>query len=296
MTKTDSLFIDPALEKRFREEGYVKVPLLSAIEADKLAELFNRTRAEHESVNTLHHTTTDTQNKKVISEVDVAIKKAFAPALNGLLHNYKPLAGCFHVKQPGTGSATGTHQDPTFVDEDNFVSANVWVALHDMNDANGNLYFIPGSNKIPCLRITPSSPTYYANFVADLVPMSVSVPMKKGEAVIFYNGTIHGATDNVSNDLRLAATLLVCSQPADWLLYYRDSNNKNGEIEKYLLDFDTFVTMPKNGRPNKAALKELIHYNFPVLTKQEFEKAIKPQRPNRNMLSWVMSIFGKQDV
>lgn len=274
MKNIPPLFSDKNLQDEFHETGFVKVPLLAAEEADELVRLFNATREIHEQVKTPHHTTTDTQNLELIRDVDSRIKKIFAPALGKILKDYKPLVGCFHIKEAGVGSNTGIHQDPTFVDEENFVSANVWVALHDMNEQNGNMLFIPRSNKISCLRITPDSPNYYSGFYGSLAEMAVQVPMKKGEAVIFNNATIHAATDNLSNDLRLAATLLVCSSGADWLLYYKDKNTPHDRIEKYVLNFESFIGMPKSGRPDKKVFSEMVGYNFPSLSKAEFLQAI----------------------
>jgi hypothetical protein len=270
MCKVQPLFFDKQLQANFETNGYVKVPLLNNSQAEELCNLFADTRTLHDTANCLHHTTTDTQNLSLIRRVDAAIKQLFVTELKKIMNDFKPLAGCFHIKESGVGSATGIHQDPTFVDETEFVSANVWVALHDMNEHNGNLFFIPGSHKVPSLRITPYSPNYYESFADSLMDMAVHVPMKKGEAVIFSNATIHGATDNVSNNLRLAATLLVCSKHADWLLYYKDKDVADTHIEKYVLDFEQFIAIPKNGRPEKSALKEMVTYNFPRLTKEEF--------------------------
>lgn len=275
MNRVEALFSKPHLQEQFDELGFVKTPLLNEIQANELYALFQQTRGLHETVNSLHHTTTDTQNVELIRQVDETIKRVFLPELEKVMRDFKPLASCFHIKEIGRGSATGTHQDPTFVDENNFVSANVWVALHDMNEQNGNLFFIPRSHKVSCLRVTPSSSNYYDSFYDLLLEAAIQVPMKKGEAVIFNNATIHGATDNVSHNLRLAATLLVCSKPADWLLFYKDENTPDNKIEKYALDFEKFIAMPKNGRPDKSALKEFVSYNFPQLTKAQFLQIIR---------------------
>ncbi len=270
----EPLFSDKKLQTEFDSKGFVKVPLLNTNEVDTLVKLYNQTSHIHADTNSLHHTTTDTRNEAVIRKVDMAIKQMFVPALEKIMLDFKPLAGCFHIKECGSGSATGIHQDPTFVDESRYVSANVWVALHDMNEQNGHLYFIPGSNKIPCLRITPDSPSYYANFYGDLKGMAEPVSMKKGEAVIFNNATIHGATDNLSNRVRLAATLLVCSNKADWLIFYRDKKAVADEaIEKFTLDFNSFIDIPKNGRPAENVPHSKIQYSFPKLNKEEFIKA-----------------------
>ncbi len=284
MATIPPLFKQETCQSLFEKNGFVKVPLLSDNQAEELAALFETTRTQHETVSNLHHTTTDTQNPELIYKVDAAIKKAFQPELEKILVNFKPLAGCFHIKEPGAGSATGVHQDPTFVDETKYCSANVWVALHDMNAENGNLFFVSGSQNIaPSLRITPYSPTYYESFNQSLPEMAVQVPMKKGEAVIFNNGTIHGATDNITHTLRLAATLLVCSGEADWLIYFNDPANKGyDKIEEYRLDLPAFVSMAKNGRPSAANFTRNLSYKFPSLTKEEFEKQIN----RRNGNSW----------
>lgn len=279
MSKVQPLFFDKQLQANFEANGYVKVPLLDSAQADELYSLFTDTRTLHHTTTCLHHTTTDTQNLDLIRQVDATIKQLFVPALQKIMSEFKPLAGCFHIKELGTGSATGIHQDPTFTDETSFVSANVWVALHNMDKHNGNLFFIPGSHKISSLRVTPCSPNYYDGFYDSLMETAVQVPMKKGEAVIFSNATIHGATDNMSNNLRVAATLLVCSKQADWLLYFKDKDVTDSHIEKYVLDFEKFIAMPKNGRPEISALKEIVSYSFPRLTKEEFLNAIgRPQR------------------
>jgi len=290
------LFLNSDLQQKFEKYGYVKIPLLSEVQVNELVALFKSSQAEHAEVNTLHHTTTDTQKPELITRVDAAIKRIFVPELEKVVRNFKPLAGCFHIKENKAGSATGIHQDPTFVDETKYYSANAWVALHDMDEHNGNLFFIPGSNKIECLRITPSSPNYYENFQGELPTMAKQVPLKKGEAVIFSNATIHGATDNLSNDLRLAATLLICSEPADWMIYYSDKDTPKGKIEKYVLDLNSFVTMAKDGRPNRDSFKEYIHYNFPKLTKEEFVTAAGIAKPKAHYLQRIKNVFKRSEV
>ena len=271
MKQVKQLFKDNKLEEDFKQNGFLKIPLLDDAQVSELVALFDKTQVEHKTLNSLHHTTTSTKKPELILKVDSLVKKIFVPELEKVLIDFKPLAACFHIKESGVGSATGMHQDPTFVNEEEYCSANVWVALHDMNEQNGNLYFIPGSNHVKCLRITPNSPNYYQPFYDALPAMAVAVPMKKGEAVIFNNATIHGATDNRSEQLRLAATLLVCSKPADWLIYYREKDSINNKIEKYELDLNAFISMAENeGRPNRNTIKELVSYDFPEITKEEF--------------------------
>ena len=297
MNTVSPIFKDPNLQSAFETEGFVKVSLLSIGQVDQLQLLFNETSAQHALVKGLHHTTTDTQDPTLIYKVDSRIKEIFLPELDKLLIDYKPLVGSFHIKEPGTGSGTGTHQDPTFVDESKYCSANIWVALHDMNSNNGNMYFVNGSNRaITSLRVTPGYPSYYQSFSNYLAENATQVPLKKGEAVIFNNATIHGATDNLTDKIRLACTLMVCNKPADWLLYFQEKNAPNDKIEKYVLDLESFVSMPKDGRPNKRTFSEFITYDYPQITKEEFLKRVGKQEPTSGgYFKRIMNVFKVKD-
>ncbi len=291
---SSAIFKDEKLQAAFDRDGFVKIPLLNAEQVDELIKLYNETSGEHAKVKTLHHTTTDTQNPEVIYKVDAKIKEVFLPELEKIMTNYKSLIGSFHIKEPGKGSATGTHQDPTFVDEWKYCSANIWVALHDIDEHNGNLFFVGGSNKaITSLRVTPAYPSYYEDFYQSLPELATQVPLKKGEAAIFNNATIHGATDNLSNDIRLACTMLVCNQPADWLLYFQEKGAPNDKIEEYKVDLETFITMPKDGRPDQRAFNKFISYEYPKITREVFlDKIGKGEKPKKNYINRLMSVLG----
>jgi hypothetical protein len=297
MNVSTGFFKDAKQQAVFDKEGFIKVPFLNAAQVDEVVKLFNETRQQHATVATLHHTTTDTYLPDLIYKVDAKIKEVFAPELEKIFTNYKTLVGSFHIKEPGPGSATGTHQDPTFVDEPKYSSANIWVALHDIDTHNGNLFFVNGSNKaITSLRVTPNHPSYYQSFYQSLPGLSTQVPLKKGEAVIFNNATIHGATDNLSNDIRLACTMLVCNKEADWLLYYQERGAPNDKIEKYVLDLDTFISMPKDSRPEQKAFSKFISYEYPQLTLDEFLKRVgKAEKPAKSYLERIREVFRIKD-
>jgi ectoine hydroxylase-related dioxygenase (phytanoyl-CoA dioxygenase family) len=125
---------------------------------------------------------------------------------------------------------------------------------------------------------------YYQSFAEVLRDMAIEVPLRAGEAVVFNNATIHGATDNESDRRRLAATLLVCSEQAQWQIYFNDTGRSEKPIERYELDFDTFIHMPKNGRPAERALREKFDYAFPQISEREFrEKTGNGSKPKNSV-------------
>jgi hypothetical protein len=126
-----------------------------------------------------------------------------------------------------------------------------------------------------------------------LPEMATHVSLKKGEAVIFNNATIHAATENLSDKIRLAATLLVCSASAQWLLYYQEKGAANDKIERYHLDVDAFFSIANNGRPVKKAFAEFISYEYPQLTKEDF---LKRMGVRKNYLQRITDLFRMKSV
>jgi ectoine hydroxylase-related dioxygenase (phytanoyl-CoA dioxygenase family) len=289
MYSSKQIFKDKAKQDEFDRFGYVKTPLLDPAHIKKLVNCYEKNKTEHQKVQTLHHTSTDTANIHLIIEEDALIKEAFLPALDKILVDYKALVGCLHIKEPGSGSATGMHQDPTFVDDELYISANVWVALQDIDSTNGNLFFVKGSNRVSnSLRAIPTYPVYYHSFSDKLRDMAVEVPLKAGEAIIFSNATIHGATDNKKKEPRLAATLLVCSKEAQWQIYYNDETRDKTPIERYDLDFNTFIEMPKNGRPSSVGLRERLDYVFPEISERDFCETVNGNSSVTNSIyTWI---------
>jgi hypothetical protein len=291
-----TFFKDNRLQKEFEENGFVKVPLLSGAEADELLSFFDSRSKFHEVDSSLHHTTTDTRDTQLILEVDEKIKSTLTPELDKYLLGYKPLASCFHIKEVGQGSATHMHQDPTFVDESKYYSANVWVALHDVHSTNGNLFFVKATNRVYSLRPIPVYPPYYRDFSDRLAKNLTEVPLKKGEAVIFHNSTVHGATDNISTKRRVAATLLVSSDEAKWCIYYNDPEGKEDKLEKYSLDMNAFMALTKSGRPPQEVFSEEVNYHFPILSEEEFAQTVHTTHSGFSPKRWIGSLFKERQL
>ena len=277
------IFRQEEIQVSFAQNGFVKFPLLGENQSNELFQFFKETQGQHATVSNLHHTTTDTLDRELMLSVDEKIKSLFMPELEKVMVDIKPLAATFHIKEPGEGSHTGIHQDPTFVDETRFQSINVWVALQDIGPENGNLYFVPGSHQaVHSLRPMPMFPRYYEEFSHELAKRAVGVPLKKGEAVAFSNATIHGATDNLSDSIRLAATLLVCPKVADWILYYNDPTS--GELTQHPLDLEIFHGLGRGEKPKSSPKSVSAEGAFPQISYEEFlRKTSKPKSLFRNL-------------
>jgi hypothetical protein len=88
--------------------------------------------------------------------------------------------------------------------------AGVWVAFEDIDEQNGALSVVPGSHKLPYFfpedfgikRGLKSDPYKYYNLYEDAIDkviqnsglMPVTVPMKKGQILIWHTNLIHGGS------------------------------------------------------------------------------------------------------
>lgn len=269
------IFKDSELQKEFDYFGFVKINLISATEASQLYNAYLNLKEDHDTIENKYKATTHTNNPELILQVNQSISHVLAPKLDQYFQHYTPMMCTFITKQPGEGSETQLHQDPTFVDETHFVSANVWVALHDINHTNGNLFFVKGTHRfMPSLRVTPDCPTAYDN-VKDLLHEHLTeVPVKAGDAIIINHSVMHGATPNFSEGLRIAAVMAIRSKASEWIYHYLEPGAPFDKIERYKVNLDTFVSLEKDGRPKQAQFDRYITWDFPKMSREAFIAAM----------------------
>lgn len=259
-------------QHQFERDGYTIIDLLEAEEVDALRAFYFENKANHLVVNDKMHSTSDTQNTSLILSVDKKIKKIIVPKLERALTEFDLLIGGFLVKEPGQGSATGFHQDPTLVDSLEHVSANVWIALQDTNHANGNLSVVKGSHRLgDMMVVTPIFPTIFRDFEKELKYFTTELPIKAGQAIILNNKLIHGASVNQTKEERLAIVLAIKSKSANWSFHYLDPEHKNSKIERFRIDLESFASLKKNNRPENGAFIEYIDFDFPRISFEEFK-------------------------
>lgn len=285
-------FIDPVLQQRFEEDGYVKLRLLTEEQADALYQFYLSRLEQHQVVKSLYHSTTDTENAELIDEVDKQLSTTLLPEVSKHIADYQLMISGFLLKDPGPGSETGIHQDPTFVDESQYISANIWVGLSDIGHDNGNMFFIKGTHRMmPSFRVTPSCPTVFDN-VKDLLPDFITeVPVKKGEAIVINHALVHGATANISNKPRVVATMAIRSAGSDWIFHYKEKDAPNDRIEKYRFTRESMMHMPKDSRPVGSEFLGYISHDFKQISREDFLRFMGAKPESRGPLSFFRSLL-----
>ena len=265
------LFQSAALQTEFEENGFVKVPLLSALEAKDLVTSYQSVAAAHEKINIPYITTSHSNDSDLITHVDAVLQKIIAPALGKVMSNYNLLFGNYLIKMPVTNSETEPHQDITFIDETEFASVNVWVALQDTNEENGCMYFLKGSqNLMPTLRPTHDYPWAYENVKEEIKKQSQVFIAKEGDAFIFNHAVVHGSFPNRTKQARVTAVIAAYPSDAQLLHYYLPEGEKN-KVQQYSMTKEAFLHFKKGEPPAKGVFMKEVIFDFKQLSKTEFD-------------------------
>ncbi len=273
------LFQSAAQQTEFEENGFVKVPLLSASEAEELLTAYQSIAAAHEKINIPYITTSHSNDSALIKHVDAVLQKVIAPVLSKVLNNYNLLFGNYLVKMPVTNSETEPHQDITFVDETEFASVNVWVALQDTNEENGCMYFLKGSHDLMLtLRPTHDYPWAYENVKGEIKKQSQVFTAKAGDAFIFNHAVVHGSFPNRTKQPRVAAVIAAYPCDAPLLHYYLPEGEKN-KAQEYSMTKEAFLHFKKGEPPAKGVFLKEVIFDFKQLSKTEFDLLMN-KKPN----------------
>lgn len=265
------LFQSAIQQTEFEKNGFVKVPLLTAKEAEELLTVYHSVAFAHEKINIPYITTSHSNDSALITLVDGVLQKVIAPALSKVLINYKLLFGNYLVKMPVTNSETEPHQDITFVDETKFASVNIWVALQDTNQENGCMYFLKGShNLMPTLRPTHNYPWVYEKVKEEIKKRSTVYAAKAGEAFIFNHAVVHGSFPNRTKQPRVAAVVAAYSNHAQLLHYYLPEGEQT-RVQLYSMTKEAFLHFKKGEPPAKGVFLKEENFDFKQLSKAEFD-------------------------
>ena len=174
---------DPALDRLFRHQGYVVVPLLDQETVASLLHDFEE--SETPNIGGFHGTMYHADREYRIRLGNI-IKKAMEPNIEKVLIDYRPFLCNFMVKEPGEASSEmPLHQDWSFVREPEEVSVHIWCPLMDVNHENGCLAVVPGTHHLSdTIRAFADDCPFREQFPLLRDSYLRQLPMKAGEAVL----------------------------------------------------------------------------------------------------------------
>lgn len=223
------IFINPSLDAQFYRKGFIVIKLFDEEWSDKIAA---KHKSLHPDIRDNFYATQNSLNYDYRRAVEDFLFPLFSEKVKALFCNHEVLYTQFMVKQPGANGACDMHQDWTFVKEPAHFSMNLWCALQDVNETNGCLWMLPGSqhlNNYHRGRNIERSTLYQNEFIRKF--LMEPVILKKGEAVLFHARMVHESRNNDSISERLAAATIVVPKEGERIHYLRLDANDNEVIE-----------------------------------------------------------------
>jgi hypothetical protein len=229
-----AMFKDADHQEQFDKDGYVVVPMLSPDEITHLRAEYDRLGPAPGDPQRACQSSFHSYDSGYKQAVDDVLRPALAPHLADVFDDMRALPCNYIQKWPGGMGGFGLHQDIALVDEPQYRSCEVWIALADTSEDNGQLWMVPGSYKWMDVskRGIQAFPFPYAGVSQRIVKdYAVAVPVKAGTAVIFNHATLHFSGPNRSDTPRLVAITDLIPSEATHISYFGDGDGNVGIYE-----------------------------------------------------------------
>ncbi len=199
-----AVFRDSAANEQFLRTGYFTQPLLDASEVAMLQDGWDTLPDKPTAPFAFGFFSNNVASKRQAHELVCDLVGArTAPLLN----NYAPLYGQYVLKRSMAESGFTVHQDWSFADERRFVTLNVWIPLVDVNEENGALFVLPGSQSNRTVR-GPGIPSPCDDILDLPFDGFRCIELRAGEAIVFDSALLHRSPPNLSACDRVAVSLI----------------------------------------------------------------------------------------
>jgi ectoine hydroxylase-related dioxygenase (phytanoyl-CoA dioxygenase family) len=233
----EDFFLDAHQNEEFALQGFIHIPsFIDKNEQNTLLKLYKK--REQSFFNKGFHRTLDLLNETKKRTIIQNISAVITPKSEIYLKNYRILLASFMTKEKGA-DVFDIHQNWTFVDETQFTSLVIWIPLQDVNEENGCLHFIPGSNQWEKGIRGNNIAWQYEPIKSELLSKMVALPMKAGDAAIFNDATIHFTSANKTKRPRISIAQVMIPKAATPIFY--NKNLQNNKIEKYEISDDFYL-------------------------------------------------------
>jgi len=247
---TRRAFRDPSLQHQFDQDGYVVIPnFLDRSTMDDLESLYLKFRP---GVNTGFHVTNWVKDDTYSIEAHKKVAPLLSAKLIEILDNYKPVLGCFAVKEPGFDNTMGLHQDWSLTDESRYYGISIWIPFVDVDEGTGAIKMLKGSHHL----FSNIRGQKIKNQLDDLSPELVSkylttVPMKAGDLLVLHHRIVHSS--GPSSHRRIAAMMAAIPQDAEVKHYLADTDDlSQKKLRVFNCPDDFYVTFDIDSPPQSA--------------------------------------------
>jgi hypothetical protein len=265
--------------RQLAEHGFMVVPFL---EQSQVEELRKHTRKLVPADERQFKPSLVQDDPELRREVFAAIEQVSRSWRSTMFHDAKICIANFLVKEPeAPDSRVPMHVDWSFVDEREFASINVWCPLVDVDEANGCLQVVAGSQHHDVLLRPDTGAARGAHPYHDVLGLLTrdylqGVPMPAGHAIVYHGRLLHGSGPNSSRDRRIALGFAAAPVEAPILHSFLVSPN---EVETFEVSTDFFCTSRLGQRPEGVRSLGTVPYSVAQLNEDEI-------RCSRHLRPW----------
>ena len=260
---------DKKLAAKLENDGFVLVPFLNSEKVEELKTIYSEIDFQTEE---LFWSSSFLESNEQKKQLTLSVESVISENMNEIVEDFKPLGASFLTKFSGEYSEMPIHQDWTVVDEKQFGSYTIWIALTDTTAENGALEVIPGSHRMSTSLRSPSLPVSFESLRSELRSYLQLLPMKAGEALIFNHALLHSSPANTSKTPRVAATFGFVPKDASLCMYYRKGESK---VAKYDMPDDMFIRYNDiRHEPLIGTLEKEFDYTVKEVTRKEMEETL----------------------
>ncbi len=246
--KNRALFKNPEHQDLFDKNGYVVVDFLSPSEVSSLRAAYDD--LEGDLGEAAFASTIMSKNVVFRNEVSNVIEVFFKNAMQNIFIDVTFFWGNFNVKYPNTNIGTvPLHQDPSFLDEQNYQPFGLWVPLIDTDELNGGLQVIPGSQHFLHFPRCGGEPFPFITMQQELLEQfGELLHMKAGQAYIGNPAVFHASPTNKSKEPRIVAAGLAGPIESHLRYHYHNTSDKTAEV--FNVDQKYYLSAPLFSKPN----------------------------------------------
>jgi ectoine hydroxylase-related dioxygenase (phytanoyl-CoA dioxygenase family) len=255
--------IDPQLEADLDRDGYAVIAeILDADEIEQLAAVYRASDSPiHRSPFGASILSDDLAYRDTVDREVAAVVR---PKVDRFFNAYRYCFANFLGKVPVTGAVPDSgvvplHQDIALVDERKYQSLGLWIPLVDVDERNGCLSVIPGSQHLNNGPRGPGLPFPYRDLEPVLHTRTRSVPMKAGSAMVFCQKLFHTSRPNRGDAPRPAVGALLAPAEAQLYCYYPQDTPAT-RMEVFAVDDHFYTRYGYRTRPQAVPQVGVIDY------------------------------------
>lgn len=200
--------------------------------------------------------------------------KYLKPQLDILLDRniFEIIYGTHLLKANSKEGVLNPHQDSSHVDELVYSSFHLWIPVTPPSPEFGTLQLIPNSHRLLVPYRSLNIPWALESHEMNLWKYMKKIEIEPGQVIIFNSKLIHGSGENKTQNLRIAANLLIKPASADFIHCYSDAASEFKKIELYNVTPEFYYNENIMERPANYHLIKTVDNTNKYYTLNELEE------------------------